>query len=60
MAEENFAEFPDLRKMWEESNMMGRLSMPDEFKGAGLFLLSNASSFMTGNNLVIDGGYTAW
>lgn len=40
--------------------MMGRLAQTSEFKGAALFLLSNASSFMTGSNIVIDGGYTAW
>jgi NAD(P)-dependent dehydrogenase (short-subunit alcohol dehydrogenase family) len=49
-----------LRKTLEEENMLGRLSQPEEFKSAGLFLLSKASSFMTGQNLIIDGGHTAW
>ncbi|KAL7625841.1 hypothetical protein AAE478_005064 [Parahypoxylon ruwenzoriense] len=60
MVLKNFEEVPGLRDKWESENMMGRLADPSEFKGAALFLLSNASSFMTGNNLVIDGGYTAW
>lgn len=60
MVLKNFEEVPGLRKTWEKENMMGRLAQPSEFKGAALFLLSNASSFMTGNNLVIDGGHTAW
>ncbi|RYP48328.1 hypothetical protein DL768_005784 [Monosporascus sp. mg162] len=60
MVLKNFEEVPGLRETWEAENMMGRLAETTEFKGAALFLLSRASSFMTGNNLVIDGGHTAW
>lgn len=60
MVLKNFEQVPDLRETWSKENMMGRLAATSEFKDAALFLLSNASSFMTGSNLVIDGGHTAW
>ena len=60
MVRKNFEDDPNLRELWERENMMGRISEPHEYRGAALFMLSDASSFMTGGHLVIDGGYTAW
>ncbi len=47
-------------EVWLASTPMGRLAEPQEIAPAVLYLASDAASYATGTNLVVDGGYTSW
>jgi NAD(P)-dependent dehydrogenase (short-subunit alcohol dehydrogenase family) len=39
---------------------MGRMGRENDIVGAIVYLLSDASSYVTGQNIVVDGGYSSW
>lgn len=53
------AEGKQLRKTWEGMIPMGKMGMPEDLKGAAVYLASDASRYTTGSDLIVDGGYTS-
>lgn len=45
---------------YKQRTPMGRMGIPEDIAGTALFLLSDLSSYMTGQNIVVDGGWSVW
>ncbi|MBC8117790.1 MAG: SDR family oxidoreductase [Candidatus Saccharimonas sp.] len=51
---------PQMVERLQQKSPMGRMGVPHELKGPLLMLVSDAGSYVTGQNLLVDGGWTAW
>jgi NAD(P)-dependent dehydrogenase (short-subunit alcohol dehydrogenase family) len=54
-----FGDMETARRVSGPKHLLGRLGQPDEIAAAAVFLASGASSFMTGSDMLVDGGYNA-
>lgn len=57
---ENINQSEEFKTNYSRNTPLGRLAKPDEYQGTILYLASSASSYVTGANILADGGWTAW
>ncbi|PVI06704.1 sorbose reductase SOU1 [Periconia macrospinosa] len=53
-------EMEELSKQWVKDIPLGRIAKPEEFRGTAVWLCSDASSYVTGSEIIVDGGYIVW
>jgi gluconate 5-dehydrogenase len=58
--EEVINQYPEFKNRLESKNPLGRIGKPHEIKAMAALLCSDASSYITGQNICIDGGWTVW
>lgn len=58
MIDEMLAANPDMEEAWLSEMLMAEMAPPEDLGGTAVYLASDASSYMTGETIVIDGGYT--
>ena len=50
----------EAQPIWNRDTPLGRMAEVEELQGAAVFLASDAASYVTGHDLIVDGGFTVW
>jgi sorbose reductase len=53
-------EMDELKEGWIKDIPLQRIATPEEFRGTAVYMASDASSYLTGSQVIVDGGYTVW